>query len=232
MNQLEAFLRIYGLWALFFAAAIEGDLTLLLAGMLVHLRIWPAMEAWAVGAFGGLVGDSFYFWLGHGTARRWLTTAHGQRVMPHFERAAKRYGVRSLFFARYIYGARMATMFFWGMQRLPYQRLLGAGCPQLPDLGDGLWRLRLPVFFHPGELARKAPARAVLVADRNRCVCRPAGTALLAGRDHAHPRGGRQAKRQHVMSAVKLPRLLLPSARTIMATCGRPCLSQPLAARL
>ena len=124
MSQLEDFLRIYGLWALFFASAIEGDLTLLLAGMLVHLRIWPAMEAWAVGAFGGLVGDSFYFWLGHGTARRWLTTAHGQRVMPHFERAAKRYGVRSLFFARYIFGARIATMFFWGMQRLNYRKFL------------------------------------------------------------------------------------------------------------
>ena len=124
MNQLESFLRIYGLWALFFASAIEGDLTLLLAGMLVHLRIWPAMEAWAVGALGGLVGDSFYFWLGHGTARRWLTTAHGQRVMPHLERAAKRYGVRSLFFARYVYGARIATMFFWGMQRLNYRKFL------------------------------------------------------------------------------------------------------------
>ena len=124
MSQLEDFLRIYGLWALFFASAIEGDLTLLLAGMLVHLRIWPAMEAWAVGAFGGLVGDCFYFWLGHGTARRWLTTAHGQRVMPHFERAAKRYGVRSLFFARYIFGARIATMFFWGIQRLNYRKFL------------------------------------------------------------------------------------------------------------
>jgi membrane protein DedA with SNARE-associated domain len=120
MSQLETFLRIYGLWALFFAAAVEGDMTLLLTGMLVRLGIWPLGEAWLVGAFGALVGDSFYFWLGHGTARRWLTSAHGQRVMPHIERAARRYGVRSLFFARYIYGARMATMFFWGMQRIPW----------------------------------------------------------------------------------------------------------------
>jgi membrane protein DedA with SNARE-associated domain len=124
MNRIEGFLRIYGLWALFFAAAIEGDLTLLLTGMLVHLRIWQPIEALGVGAAGGLMGDCFYFWLGHGTARRWLTTAHGQRVMPHFERAARRYGVRSLFFARYIYGARMITMFFWGMQRIPIQRFV------------------------------------------------------------------------------------------------------------
>lgn len=124
MSELETFLRTYGLWALFFFAAFEGDLTLLLAGMLVHLRIWPAAEALAVGAAGALTGDSFYFWLGHGTARRWLTTAHGQRVLPRIERAAQRYGTLSLFFARYIYGTRIATMFFWGMRRLPFRRFV------------------------------------------------------------------------------------------------------------
>ncbi len=134
MNALEEFLRSYGLWALFFASAIEGDLTLLLTGMLVHLSIWPAAEAWAVGAFGGLVGDCFYFWLGHGTARRWLTTAHGQRVMPHIQHAAKRYGIKSLFFARYIYGARIATMFFWGMQRIPFR-----GFVMLDAINCAIW---------------------------------------------------------------------------------------------
>jgi membrane protein DedA with SNARE-associated domain len=124
MRELESVLRDHGLWALFFAAALEGDLTLLLAGMLVRIGIWPMAEAWAVAAAGALVGDSFYFWLGHGTGRRWLTTAHGQRVMPYIERAAKKYGMASLFFARYIYGARIATMFFWGMRRLSYWRFV------------------------------------------------------------------------------------------------------------
>ncbi|MBI4467146.1 MAG: VTT domain-containing protein [Acidobacteria bacterium] len=122
MSELETFLRDYGLWALFFFAAFEGDLTLLLTGVLVHLGIWRPAEALAVGTAGGLAGDSFYFWLGHGTARRWLTTAHGQRVLPRIERAAQRYGVFSLFFARYVYGARIATMFFWGMRRIPYRK--------------------------------------------------------------------------------------------------------------
>lgn len=124
MGELETFLRVYGLWALFFAAAFEGDLTLLLTGMLVHLGIWQAPQALAVAATGALAGDSFYFWLGHGTARRWLTTAHGQRVLPRIERSAKRYGTWSLFFARYVYGARIATMFFWGMRRLPYRKFV------------------------------------------------------------------------------------------------------------
>lgn len=124
MSELESFLRIYGLWALFFFAAFEGDLTLLLTGVLVHLGIWPVAQALGVAAAGALSGDSFYFWLGHGTARRWLTTAHGQRVLPRIERAAQRYGVWSLFFARYVYGARIATMFFWGMRRIPYRKFV------------------------------------------------------------------------------------------------------------
>jgi membrane protein DedA with SNARE-associated domain len=121
---LEHFLRDYGLWALFFAAAIEGDVTLLLTGLLIHLNVWPAGKAVAVGALGAMAGDSFYFWLGHGTARRWLTTAHGRRVMPRIKRFAHRYGVKSLILGRYIYGARVATMVFWGMQGLPVARFL------------------------------------------------------------------------------------------------------------
>ncbi|MBI3894584.1 MAG: DedA family protein [Acidobacteria bacterium] len=124
MGELEIFLRTYGLWAVFFGAAFEGDLTLLLTGMLIHLDVWPGFKALAVGALGGLSGDLFYFCLGHGTARRWLTTRHGQRVLPHIEQEAKRYGIRSLFIGRYIYGARVATMFFWGMRRLPYRKFL------------------------------------------------------------------------------------------------------------
>jgi len=121
---LEHFLRDYGLWALFFAAAIEGDVTLLLTGMLIHLDIWPATKAVTVGALGAMAGDSFYFWLGHGTARRWLTTAHGQRVMPRIRRFTRRYGMKSLILGRYIYGARVATMVFWGMHGLPVWRFL------------------------------------------------------------------------------------------------------------
>ena len=63
MSELETILRNYGLWALLFGAAVEGDITLLLAGMLMHLGVWRPSEALAVGAAGGLAGDTFYFWL-------------------------------------------------------------------------------------------------------------------------------------------------------------------------
>ncbi len=124
MSELEMFLRTYGLWALFFAAAFEGDIALLLAGMLIHLQVWPAAKALAVGAAGGLSGDALFFWLGQGQGRRWLTTAHGRRVIPRMDRFAHRYGLLSLFAGRYIYGARVATMFYWGMRGLKAWRFL------------------------------------------------------------------------------------------------------------
>jgi len=136
MSGLETFLQTYGFWALFFAAALEGDLTLLLTGVLVHLGIWPPVKAFVVGTAGALAGDSFYFWLGHGTARRWLTTSHGRRVWPRLERAAGRFGLWSIFICRYVYGTRIATMFFWGMRRLPAARFL-----TLSALNCTLWAL-------------------------------------------------------------------------------------------
>jgi membrane protein DedA with SNARE-associated domain len=59
MGELEGFLRVYGLWALFFFAAFEGDLTLLLAGMLVHLGIWPPGKTLAIAATGGWPATAF-----------------------------------------------------------------------------------------------------------------------------------------------------------------------------
>lgn len=156
MSDLELFLRDYGLWALFFAAAFEGDLTLLTTGVLIHLGIWPASQAIAVAATGGLAGDLFYFWLGHGTARRWLTTAHGERLLPRIERAAERFGLGSLFIARYIYGARVATMFFWGMRRMPawkFVALDALNCAQWALVLTGLGFVFANGFEHfVGEL--------------------------------------------------------------------------------
>jgi membrane protein DedA with SNARE-associated domain len=124
MNGLEGFLRTYGLWGMFFAAAFEGDVTLLLAGMLVHLAVWSPAQALVAGAAGAFAGDTLYFWLGHGAARRWLASHRCRRVLDQVERVAQRFGVWSLVFARYIYGARVATMFYWGARGLAYRRFL------------------------------------------------------------------------------------------------------------
>ena len=57
-------LREYGLWAVFFGTMIEGDLTLLFAGVLARYGAFSFGEAFMVGTAGGLVGDSLSYLIG------------------------------------------------------------------------------------------------------------------------------------------------------------------------
>jgi membrane protein DedA with SNARE-associated domain len=124
MTELEIFLREHGLWAVLVAAAIEGDLTLVLTGMMVHHGIWPAYEALAAGASGAVLGDCLYFWLGHSAASRWFRTLHARKVIHLEQEYSRHHGWKSIFISRYIYGARIATMVYWGSRKLPWSRFV------------------------------------------------------------------------------------------------------------
>ena len=57
IDELQGLLRQYGLWVVFFGAMIEGDLTLLLAGVLARSGLFTFQEALLVGTSGGVAGD-------------------------------------------------------------------------------------------------------------------------------------------------------------------------------
>lgn len=61
---MEFFLREYGAWAVFLGAAVEGDATMILAGVLAHVGVLSPGRAFVVGAAGGMAGDAFYYLLG------------------------------------------------------------------------------------------------------------------------------------------------------------------------
>src|SRR5215468_6093984 len=50
---IEDLIRQYGLWAVFFGVMIEGDLTLLFAGVLAHYGLFSFNEALLTGTLGG-----------------------------------------------------------------------------------------------------------------------------------------------------------------------------------
>lgn len=124
MTELELFLREHGLLAVLLAAALEGDLTLVLTGMMVHHGIWPAYEALAAGAGGAILGDCLYFWLGHSAVSRWFRTMHSRKVIHKEQETLRHHGWASIFISRYIYGARVATMVYWGSRKLPWSRFV------------------------------------------------------------------------------------------------------------
>ena len=119
---MEELLVRFGPLAVLVGAAIEYDGTLILAGVVVHLGLIGFPTAVVAGGVGALLGDSVFFALGrHGGAavRRWAAYA---RVASFVERLAARSGPWEIVLARFVYGTRFASMFFWGIRGLAWVR--------------------------------------------------------------------------------------------------------------
>lgn len=124
MSALERFLSDNGLIALFLVATVEGDLSLVLAGVLVHLGILPLAGVIAAGAAGNLAGDLAWFGIGRKFRRHIRENRFYRSVGPGIERLADRLGPWQLLAARVVYGTRNASMVFWGQHGLSLGRFI------------------------------------------------------------------------------------------------------------
>jgi membrane protein DedA with SNARE-associated domain len=121
---LETVLERHGLPALFLVTLVEGDLSLVVAGVLAHLRVLPFAAAVLAGALGNLAGDTLWYALGRLHHDRIRMTRLYRRAGPQIERLSERLGPWQLLAARVVYGTRNASMLFWGVLRLPLDRFL------------------------------------------------------------------------------------------------------------
>jgi membrane protein DedA with SNARE-associated domain len=142
---LERFLIAHGPAAVIAGAALEGDMTLILAGVIAHIGIFSFPTAIAAGALGTYIADLFWFLVGKWRGPTIRTTRLYGHVGPKVERWARRFGPIQLVASRFIYGTRIASMVFWGLAGLPLIRfllidLLGAilGAVVFGALGWGL----------------------------------------------------------------------------------------------
>jgi membrane protein DedA with SNARE-associated domain len=129
--HLEELLIRYGLLAVVIGAAFEGDFSLILAGVVAHLGIFPLPHAIAAGALGSLLGDSVWYGFGRLRGPRFRKAKLYQRVGPTVERLANRLGPWELLAARFVYGTKAASMLFWGLHGLrtaPFLMIDGVGC--------------------------------------------------------------------------------------------------------
>jgi len=117
---MEELLRRYGLWAVFFGTMIEGDVTLLLSGVLARAGVFPFEEALLVGAAGGFVGDSLSYMLGVRFRGRASSLGFFVRARPRIEKLMRKFGVLSVFIVKYVYGLRTASAVFWGLAHFGY----------------------------------------------------------------------------------------------------------------
>lgn len=138
---VENIIREYGLWAVLFGAMIEGELTLLFAGVLAHYGLFSLTEVFVCGTTGGFISDSIGYWLGHTSKRSISQCSFIKRAQPRLEKLSQRFGLCSIFLVKYIYGLRTASAVFWGFAQMRYRRfgpLTAASCMVWVGLLSGI----------------------------------------------------------------------------------------------
>jgi membrane protein DedA with SNARE-associated domain len=117
----------YGLYAVFLLVMIEGDLTLLLAGVLAHSYFFGDHSfAWVLlaGTLGGAVSDNIAYLTGREFRKGVRDLRFYRAAKPRMERLTTNFGPLSIFLSKYIYGLRWASCIFHGVGRMPYLRFV------------------------------------------------------------------------------------------------------------
>ena len=119
---IEQLVIRHGLLAVFIGSALEGDFTLILAGVVAHLGFFPFPLAVGVGMLGSFIGDSVWYLLGRFGGPGFRAGRFYRRVGPRIQRLADRFGPWQLVLARFVYGTKAASMVFWGLHGLKFRR--------------------------------------------------------------------------------------------------------------
>jgi membrane-associated protein len=117
----------YGLYAVFILAMIEGDITLLLAGVLAHSYFFGEYSFARVllwGTLGGFVSDNAAYTAGR-LFRKGVRDLRFYRVTrPRIERLTQKFGPLSIFLSKFIFGLRWAACIFYGVAKMNYARFM------------------------------------------------------------------------------------------------------------
>ena len=119
---METLLIKYGLAAVFIGGALEGDATFILTGVVVHLGLLNLPASIAVGTVGAFAGDCFWYSFGRSGSARIVNSRTYRRAAPTADRLARRFGPWEIVAARFIFGARIASIVFWGIRKLSFAK--------------------------------------------------------------------------------------------------------------
>src|SRR5436190_13993029 len=127
LQFLSQLIEQYGLYAVFFLTMIEGDITLLLAGVLAHSYFFGDYSFARVllwGTLGGVASDNAAYIMGRGFGKGGRDVRFYRAARPRIERLTDKFGALSFFLSKYIYGLRWASCIFYGVGRMPYLRFV------------------------------------------------------------------------------------------------------------
>jgi membrane protein DedA with SNARE-associated domain len=127
-HPLYEIIAQYGVYAVFLLCTVEGDITLLISGVLAHSGFFGSYSFIKVlffGTLGGIVGDCFGYMVGrifHENAKHYRFY---QVAQPRVEKLIEKFGGFAIIISKYIYGIRVAMCVFYGVGKMPFWRFLG-----------------------------------------------------------------------------------------------------------
>src|SRR5258708_25961689 len=117
----------YGLYAVFILVMLEGDITVLLGGVLADSHFFGDHSfAWVLlwGTLGGCASDTVAYFAGRAFCQTVREFRFYRVAKPRIERLTSKFGSLSIFLSKYIYGLRWASCVFYGVGRMAYLRFL------------------------------------------------------------------------------------------------------------
>lgn len=127
LHFLSHLIELYGLYAVFFLTMMEGDLTLLLAGVLAHNDFFGSYSFARVllwGTLGGFASDNLAYALGRACSKTIRDFRFYKNAQSRMERLTNHFGTLSIFVSKYIYGLRWASCTFYGVAGMRYVRFV------------------------------------------------------------------------------------------------------------
>lgn len=117
----------YGIYAVFALCTVEGDITLLLAGVLAHNGYFGSfsfLKVYFFGTLGGMVGDTFGYMIGRVFQKTVKNYSFYKMAQPRIEKLVDKFGGFAVIVSKYIYGIRVAMVLFNGVGRMPFGRFV------------------------------------------------------------------------------------------------------------
>jgi len=126
-NYVNQLVSTFGLPAIFFLTMAEGDITLLLAGVLAHGQAFGEYSfplVLAVGTLAGVASDNVAYALGRAGRSKVKKYRFYRAARPRLERLTDKFGVMSIFISKFTYGLRWGSCAFYGVAKMKYPRFL------------------------------------------------------------------------------------------------------------
>lgn len=121
--------RYFGYSLLFLAMVLEGEILLIIAGILAHLQAFDFLDVVWIALLGVVLGNILWYFLGIVLSKKTFmqpVLLRAQKAVAYFLPHFREKPFKSIFFSKFIYGANRATVLISGALKVSLPMFLKA----------------------------------------------------------------------------------------------------------